>query len=72
MQISRLHVFHAKTVRATAHREDRQPSCFTCSRWGNSGSWATQMHPHLPTGEMFCSIRFNTSETGWIDIAPTS
>jgi hypothetical protein len=52
----------------------RAPSYFyaTPESRGNSGSWATQMHPHLPTGEMFCSVHFNTSETGWIDIAPTS
>ena len=26
----------------------------------------------LPTREKFCSVRFNTSEIGWIEIAPTS
>ena len=30
-------------------------------------------HPApLPTREKFCSVRSNTSETGWIEIAPTS
>jgi hypothetical protein len=26
----------------------------------------------LPTSEIFYSVRSNTAETGWIDIAPTS
>ena len=30
------------------------------------------MHPRLPTGEIFCSVRFNKLETGRIEIAPTS
>ena len=31
-----------------------------------------QMHPRLPTGEMFYSVRSNTSQTGWNEIASTS
>jgi len=30
------------------------------------------MYPRLPIGKTLCSVRFNTSETGWIEIAPTS
>jgi hypothetical protein len=64
-------------LKGRARRGNHRISCrlwyVLKSSHGRSSVPTPQRMPrHLPTAAMFCSIRFNTTQAGWIEIAPTS